>query len=73
MKVTLDRLYSVGYQGYFLHRAKVYPISEFDLHRHQLVFLGPTFTPYSMPAGYVCNFLFVPAEKSRGEIGDVET
>lgn len=55
----VDRLLAIGYDGYFIDESGPRPVSQFDIERHQLRFLGQEFMPYAMPAGYVSDFLFV--------------
>ncbi len=59
IQATLDLLRDHGYDGYFLLGDRFRPVAEFDLERHQLAFVTPTFVPYGMPPGYVHYFLFV--------------
>lgn len=56
---TFDRLISVGYQGYFVDGARLRPLAEFDVQRHQLAFLDEEFVPFEMPSGYVYDFVFL--------------
>jgi FkbM family methyltransferase len=56
---ALAYLLGLGYAGYFLDSDGVRPISQFDVHRHQLSFLTGEFFPGGMPVGYVNDFLFV--------------
>lgn len=58
----VDRLLGLGYRGYFIDETGPRPVADFDVARHQLDFLTPDFVPYSMPSGYVSDFLFVPDE-----------
>ena len=50
-----------GYQGWFVAPDGLYPLAEFDLNRDQLSLATDPFTPYMMPAGYVCDFVFCPS------------
>jgi FkbM family methyltransferase len=50
----------IGYALYFIDGTVIRPITQFDLDAHQLSAVVPhAFTPFSMPAGYVCNFIAV--------------
>jgi FkbM family methyltransferase len=50
------------YEGWFIEKAGLRPLEEFDVARDQLAFLDGRFVPYDMPAGYVSDFLFCPRE-----------
>ena len=60
VEAVFEHFQELGYSGYFLHAGGAHPLDEFDLERHQLAFLDGGFTPYSMPVGYVSDFLFLP-------------
>jgi FkbM family methyltransferase len=51
---------ATGYCGWFVAGTRLRPLQEFDVARDQLGFLDGRFTPYSMPDGYVYDFLFCP-------------
>jgi FkbM family methyltransferase len=53
-----------GYQGWFVAPDGLYPLAEFDLDRDQLSLATDPFTPYMMPVGYVCDFVFCPSGTS---------
>ncbi|GAA4864557.1 FkbM family methyltransferase [Actinomycetospora straminea] len=59
------RFTALGYQGYFVQDRAVRPLTEFDVESHQRRFLGGDFIPYSPPAGYVSDFLFLPGSHRR--------
>ena len=56
----IERLLEVGYEGYFIDETRPRPIGMFDIEEHQLRFLTSDFVPFSMPAGYISDFMFVP-------------
>jgi FkbM family methyltransferase len=63
---TFSYLLKLGYKGFALFGDKLKPIEDFDLKRHQLSFVRDEFVPYSMPSGYVHDFLFVnPAHEVK--------
>lgn len=49
-----------GYRGWFVAGSELRPLREFDVARDQLGFLDGRFIPYTMPDGYVHDFLFCP-------------
>ncbi len=51
---------AAGYRGWFVAGSGLRPLREFDVARDQLRFLDGRFAPYSMPDGYVYDFLFCP-------------
>jgi FkbM family methyltransferase len=51
---------AAGYSGWFVVGSRLRPLQEFDVARDQFGFLDGRFTPYSMPDGYVYDFLFCP-------------
>lgn len=53
-----------GYRAHFVTDGGPRPYAEFDLQHHQLQYLTPAFVAYSMPPGYVGDFLFVPNENA---------
>lgn len=60
IKDVFEEIQAIGYSLYFIDGPALRPIGEFDLDRHQLAAVVPdTFTPFSMPAGYVYNFCAV--------------
>jgi FkbM family methyltransferase len=60
IKDVFAEVESLGYTLYFIDGAKLRPIGEFDLERHQLSSVTENeFTPFSMPEGYVYNFCAV--------------
>jgi FkbM family methyltransferase len=58
---TFEHLAGLGYAGYALRAEGPVPLEEFDVRRDQLDLLGPAFISGAMPAGYVHDFVFVPA------------
>ncbi len=69
---TFDFFADYGYQGWFVAHDGLRPLAEFDLDRDQLSLATDPFTPYMMPAGYVCDFVLCPPGTSPppGLIGD---
>lgn len=61
---TFEFFAGYGYHGWFLAPDGLYPLAQFDLDRDQLSLATDPFTPYMMPVGYVCDFLFCPAGTS---------
>lgn len=60
VKDVFAEIEDIGYALYFIDGAALRRVDEFDLERHQLSAVVPhEFTPFSMPAGYVHNFLAV--------------
>lgn len=59
ISLTFDYLHDLGYAGYFIDACALRPINEFDVHEHQLNFLGEDFVPYGVPKGYISDFVFV--------------
>ncbi|HVT69048.1 MAG TPA: FkbM family methyltransferase [Trebonia sp.] len=60
IKDVFEEIQGIGYSLYFIDGPALRPVGEFDLDRHQLAAVVPnTFTPFSMPAGYVHNFCAV--------------
>jgi FkbM family methyltransferase len=57
---TFGLFTAAGYRGWLVRPDSLRPLADFDVARDQLAFLGQEFVPYSMPAGYVCDFLFCP-------------
>jgi FkbM family methyltransferase len=51
-----------GYDGWFIRKEELHPLEDFDVARDQLALLNGGFRPYTMPAGYVSDFLFCPRE-----------
>jgi FkbM family methyltransferase len=49
-----------GYCGWFAAQGRLHPLAEFNIVRDQLAFLDERFIPYTMPDGYVYDFLFCP-------------
>ena len=60
VSTLVNRLLDIGYDGFFVGNSGLRAIDEFDIEHHQLSFLTPEFVPYSMPAGYISDFMFVP-------------
>lgn len=60
VSTLVSRLLDIGYDGFFIDESGPRPVEEFDIERHQQAFLSSEFVPYSMPAGYISDFLFVP-------------
>jgi len=58
---TFEFFAAYGYQGWFVAPDGLYPLAEFDLDRDQLSLATGPFTPYMMPVGYVCDFVFCPS------------
>jgi FkbM family methyltransferase len=56
---TFDHLLARDYVGYALRANGLGRLEDFDVKQDQLAWLGPSFMPYNMPAGYVHDFLFV--------------
>ena len=70
MRHTLRLVEGWGYQGYAVFPEGLRPLSEFDVDRDQRAYLSDGFVPYSMPRGYVGDFLFVrPGTDVTGLIG----
>lgn len=65
--VMLRKFEQAGYVGRFLGPAGMRPTAEFDVTRHQLGFLSSDFSPYSMPVGYVSDFVFFPSEEAADQ------
>jgi FkbM family methyltransferase len=60
IKDVFAEIDDIGYVLYFIDGPALRPIGEFDLEKHQLSSVMPqTFTPFSMPEGYVHNFCAV--------------
>jgi FkbM family methyltransferase len=60
VKDVFAEIEDIGYSLYFIDGTKVRPIGKFDVDAHQLSAVVPdAFTPFSMPPGYVCNFIAV--------------
>ena len=59
------RLAEQNYRGLFLSRGKLHPVAEFDVVKHQDQ-AQLRYTRKTLPADceYICNFIFVPEEKS---------
>jgi FkbM family methyltransferase len=51
---------AAGYRGWFVAGSELRPLREFDVARDQLGYLDGRFMPYTMPDGYVHDFLFCP-------------
>ena len=51
---------AAGYRGWFVAGSELRPLREFDVARDQRHFLDGRFIPYTMPDGYVHDFLFCP-------------
>lgn len=60
VSTLISRVLEIGYDGFYVGESGPRPVEEFDIERHQLAFLTSEFVPYSMPAGYISDFLFVP-------------
>lgn len=65
----LDRLVSWGYDAYALTSTGLRPAAEFDLERDQLAHLVDGTLPVDVPAGYVNDFLFLPAGQAPPALG----
>lgn len=64
---VFDFLLSFGYQGYFVHRGKLRPLSEFSVEKLQIETAAtPVFSDRS--PDYVNNFIFI--HPSRSEVVD---
>jgi len=61
---TFAHLAGLGYAGYALRADGPVPLAEFDVKRDQVDLLGSEFMAGEMPAGYVHDFVFVPADSS---------
>jgi len=60
VKDVFAEIEDIGYSLYFIDGTTIRPIGKFDVDAHQLSAVVPdTFTPFSMPTGYVCNFIAV--------------
>jgi FkbM family methyltransferase len=60
VKDVFAEIEDIGYSLYFIDGTKIRPIGKFDVDAHQLSAVVPdAFTPFSMPPGYVCNFIAV--------------
>lgn len=59
---TFSYLAELGYAGYFLGRAGLRPLEQFDVERHQLAPLRASAMDQTTPAEYVSDFLFVAPE-----------
>lgn len=61
---TFEFFAEYGYSGWFVASDGLRPLEDFDLRRDQVNFATDRFVPYSMPAGYVSDFMFCPPETS---------
>jgi len=60
IKDVFAEIEDIGYVLYFIDGSVLRPIGEFDLDQHQLSSVAQeVFTPFSMPEGYVHNFIAV--------------
>jgi len=66
---TFDYLSNLGYAGYFIDSCTLRPITEFDVHQHQLRFLQDEFMPYGVPKGYISDFVFVHGRSATEKAG----
>jgi hypothetical protein len=62
MEETFEYLAGLGYEGFAVGPGGPVPLSEFDVERDQLAFLGDTFETGAMPPEYVNDFLFRPSD-----------
>jgi FkbM family methyltransferase len=62
IEATFSFFADAGYGGWFIRKEELHPLEEFDVARDQLDLLDERFRPYTMPAGYVSDFLFCPRE-----------
>lgn len=62
VELTFDLMSSIGYTGFYFCSGIAYPLSTFDLDRHQRRYLNHRHHA-QMPAEYVRDFLFVPLGK----------
>ncbi|HLL68104.1 MAG TPA: FkbM family methyltransferase [Micromonosporaceae bacterium] len=65
---TFAYLLGLGYVGYFLVPHGLRPLAEFDAAQHQPPASAAQFVAYSMPDGYVTDFLFVRSGTSLGAL-----
>jgi FkbM family methyltransferase len=65
---TFDHLLARDYVGYAVRADGLARLEDFDTKRDQLAWLGPSFMPYGMPAGYVHDFLFVRPETDVSDL-----
>jgi FkbM family methyltransferase len=67
--VVFDEILSLGYELFCIAETALLPLADFDVNRDQLSHVIPgQFNPFSMPAGYVNDFVAVP---SAGMLGDL--
>jgi FkbM family methyltransferase len=64
VREVLGEVESLGYEGYFFTRGTLRPVREFDVHEHQLQWVGEI-ERNGFSQNYINNFLFVPAGNSR--------
>lgn len=67
--VVFDEILGFGYELFCIAETALLPLASFDVQRDQLSHVIPgQFNPFSMPAGYVNDFVAVP---SAGMLGDL--
>jgi FkbM family methyltransferase len=62
IETTFSFFADAGYDGWFICKEELHPLVDFDVARDQLALVDGRFRPYTMPAGYVSDFLFSPRE-----------